>query len=98
MKSGLFASIVHIPQHPAPYPLELAERLIRMFSFAGDTVLDPFTGTGTTNLAAALWGRHSIGLDVDKQYIDFAYHRITKETRGLCRSTYVTVGQKAALE
>ena len=39
--------------HPAPYPLELAERLIRMFSFVGDTVLDPFMGTGTTNVAAA---------------------------------------------
>ena len=39
-------------QHPAPYPLELAERLVRMFSFVGDTVLDPFAGSGTTSLAA----------------------------------------------
>ena len=43
--------------HPAPYPLQLAERLIRMFSFVGDRVLDPFMGTGTTNVAAAKWGR-----------------------------------------
>ena len=42
--------------HPAPYSLELAERLIRMFSFVGDTVLDPFLGTGTTSVAAARWG------------------------------------------
>jgi DNA modification methylase len=48
-------------QHPAPFPPALAERLIRMFSFVGDTVLDPFMGTGTTNLAAGLWGRNSIG-------------------------------------
>jgi len=45
-------------QHPAPYPLELAERLVRMFSFVGDTVLDPFMGTGTTSVAAARWGRN----------------------------------------
>jgi hypothetical protein len=41
--------------HPAPYPEGLAERLIRMFSFVGDTVLDPFMGTGTTAVAAAKW-------------------------------------------
>ena len=43
--------------HPAPYPNELAERLVRMFSFVGDTVLDPFMGTGTTTVAAAMWGK-----------------------------------------
>jgi DNA modification methylase len=53
-------------QHPAPYPMELAERLVRMFSFVGDTVLDPFSGTGTTSLAAAKWGRNSIGVEIDK--------------------------------
>ena len=42
------------PKHPAPYPVEFAERLVRMFSFVGDTVLDPFMGTGTTNLAGAV--------------------------------------------
>jgi len=42
-------------QHPAPFPLSLATRLVRMFSFVGDTVLDPFMGTATTNLAAAQW-------------------------------------------
>ncbi len=53
-------------EHPAPYPTELAERLIRMFSFVGDTVLDPFLGTGTTTVAAAKWGRNSIGFEVDQ--------------------------------
>jgi len=52
--------------HPAPYPIELAERLVRMFSFVGDTVLDPFMGTGTTALAAGLWGRNSIGVEIEK--------------------------------
>ena len=67
-------------QHPAPYPLELAERLVRMFSFVGDTVLDPFMGTGTTNIAAARWGRNSIGVEVDPAYFDMAARRIEADT------------------
>ena len=62
--------------HPAPYPLELAERLIRMFSFVGDTVLDPFLGTGTTTLAAARNGRNSIGYEIDGNYLSYARKRI----------------------
>ena len=62
--------------HPAPYPLELAERLIRMFSFVGDTVLDPFLGTGTTTLAAARNGRNSIGYEIDATYLAYARKRI----------------------
>jgi len=69
--------------HPAPFPLELAERLIRMFSFVGDTVLDPFMGTGTTNLAAARWGRHSIGVEVDPHYFEYARTRLDNATQGL---------------
>ena len=66
--------------HPAPYPLQLAERLIRMFSFVGDTVLDPFMGTGTTNVAAAKWGRNSIGVEVDPKYFEMSAKRIDRET------------------
>jgi DNA modification methylase len=66
--------------HPAPYPLQLAERLIRMFSFVGDTVLDPFMGTGTTNIAAAKWGRNSVGVEVDPRYFDMAVKRLDAET------------------
>lgn len=69
--------------HPAPYPIELAERLIRMFSFVGDTVLDPFLGTGTTTVAAAKWGRNSIGFEVDSHYFRLAHKRITEETSSL---------------
>ncbi|HTF42198.1 MAG TPA: site-specific DNA-methyltransferase, partial [Propionibacteriaceae bacterium] len=65
-------------QHPAPFPLDLAERLVRMFSFVGDTVLDPFMGTGTTSLAAARWGRHSVGVEVDPHYFDLASERLTE--------------------
>jgi modification methylase len=70
-------------QHPAPYPLELAERLVRMFSFVGDTVLDPFMGTGTTTVAAAKWGRNSIGFEVDRHYYKMAQKRISEETSSL---------------
>ena len=59
-------------KHPAPFPLKLAERLIRMFSFVGDTVLDPFMGTGTSSVAAAMIGRHSIGVEVEPSYFDIA--------------------------
>ena len=69
--------------HPAPFPLELAERLVRMFSFAGDTVLDPFMGTATTNVAAAKWGRNSIGVEVDPHYFDMSCNRFSQETQSL---------------
>mgnify|MGYP001243365798 CR=1 FL=1 len=64
------------PQHPAPFPLALAERLVRMFSFVGDTVLDPFAGTGTTNLAALAWGRSSLGVELVPAYLDAAAARL----------------------
>lgn len=70
-------------QHPAPYPEELAERLIRMFSFVGDTVLDPFLGTGTTSVAAAKWGRNTIGVEVDPRYLEMAHDRLKRETSSL---------------
>ncbi len=69
--------------HPAPYPEELAERLIRMFSFVGDTVLDPFMGTGTTTVAAAKWGRNSIGVEIDPHYFSMAEKRIRQATASL---------------
>jgi modification methylase len=70
-------------RHPAPYPLELAERLIRMFSFVGDTVLDPFLGTGTTSLAAQRHGRNSIGYELDEDYFQLAATQINHATRSL---------------
>jgi DNA modification methylase len=77
------------PQHPAPYPLEFAERLIRMFSFVGDTVLDPFMGTGTTNLACARWGRNSVGIELDSKYFDIAKQRVAAHGADLYFSSTV---------
>jgi site-specific DNA-methyltransferase (adenine-specific) len=67
--------------HPAPYPVELAERLIKMFSFAGDTVLDPFAGTGSTSQAAIISGRNSIANEIEAAYVEIARQRITKTAR-----------------
>ena len=75
--SGLTGASTRL--HPAPYPVELAERLVRMFSFVGDTVLDPFLGTGTTTVAAAKTGRNSIGFEVDEHYFEMAHKRIANE-------------------
>ena len=68
--------------HPAPYPIEVAERLIRMFSFVGDTVLDPFWGSGTTTMAAMRCGRSSIGYEIDAKYVADARKRVAKAGRG----------------
>ncbi len=67
-------------EHPAPFPLELAYRLVRMFSFVGDTVVDPFCGTGTTMVAALKTGRNSIGIDIDPEYCKMAEDRLRKES------------------
>jgi modification methylase len=65
--------------HPAPYPPELAYRLVRMFSFSGDTVLDPFMGTGTTLLVAASCGRNGIGVEIDDSYYRKAKARLESQ-------------------
>lgn len=83
-----FQQIWNIPgastkNHPAPFPLELALRLVRMFSFTGDTVLDPFCGTGTTMIAALRTGRNSIGVEIDPEYCRMAARYLKAETSDL---------------
>lgn len=79
-------------EHPAPYPQELANRLVRMFSFVGDTVLDPFTGTGTTLAAAATAGRNAIGTEIDPAYAKMAKARLSELGDLFSRTTVETVG------
>ncbi|RWF57822.1 MAG: site-specific DNA-methyltransferase [Mesorhizobium sp.] len=62
--------------HPAPFPIEVPRRLIRMFSFAGDTVVDPFGGTGTTVLAALETGRNSISVEIEPNYVNLIDKRL----------------------
>lgn len=83
--------------HPAPFPLELATRLVRMFSFSGDTVLDPFCGSGTTMVAALRSGRSSIGVDIDPDYCKMAARYLKAESADLF-SQIQLLFEKAAVE
>jgi site-specific DNA-methyltransferase (adenine-specific) len=65
--------------HPAPFPVELPRRCIKLFSYVGDTVLDPFLGSGTTLVASYLNNRIGIGVDFDEKYCKIAIERLTKE-------------------
>lgn len=65
--------------HPAPFPVELPTRLIELYSFKGDIVLDPFMGSGTTAIAAEKTNRQWVGYDISQEYIDIAYYRLYQE-------------------
>ena len=72
--------------HPAPFPVEVAYRLVRMFSFVGDTVLDPFMGTASTLVAASRCDRNSIGVEIDSGYFRQAQARMNAEVATLIDS------------
>lgn len=65
--------------HPAPFPVELPEQLIRLYTFAGDLVLDPFMGSGSALVAAARLGRRYVGYDLDPDYVELARRRVAEE-------------------
>jgi len=67
--------------HPAPFPIELPRRCIKLFSFIGDTVLDPFLGSGSTLIASYLHNRKGVGVDIDKDYCDIALRRLQQEAK-----------------
>jgi len=69
--------------HPASFPLQIPYRLIKMFSYIGDTVLDPFLGSGTTTLAAIMLHRNSIGYEIEPTFIKMVEDRIEKAAEGL---------------
>lgn len=80
-------SVWHIPPesarrvgHPAPFPVALVERLIHLYTFEGDVVLDPFMGSGSTAIAAIKTGRRFVGYEVDSQYVRLCRERIARET------------------
>jgi site-specific DNA-methyltransferase (adenine-specific) len=68
--------------HPAPFPVELPRRLIELYTFAGDLVLDPFLGSGTTAVAAVQTGRHYVGYETDPSYAALAQKRIATARAG----------------
>src|SRR5690606_32563182 len=67
--------------HPAPFPVELPQRLIDLYTYQGDVVLDPFMGSGTTAVAAVRTGRHFLGYDTDEAYVRAARERVEAEQR-----------------
>lgn len=69
--------------HPAPFPKELPYRCIKLFSYIGDVVFDPFAGSGTTLIVAQNNQRKAIGIEIDKDYCELAKLRVTKETEAL---------------
>lgn len=62
--------------HPAPFPIELPRRLIQLYTFEGDIVLDPFCGSGSTPIAAIKAGRNYIGYDIKEEYVELSEKRI----------------------
>lgn len=62
--------------HPAPFPIELPRRCIKLFSFVGDIILDPFVGSGTTLIASSMLDRYGIGIEIDKKYCELAKMRL----------------------
>jgi DNA modification methylase len=82
-------------QHPAPFSYQDVARLIRFFSKAGETILDPFVGVGSTLKAAALEGRRGIGIELNKKYAELSQLRLETELNGdagVCRDQKVILG------
>ncbi len=79
------------PAHPQSFPIEMAARLIRMFSYAGDTVLDPFVGSGTTNLAAMAHGRSSIGVEIEPAHFHSLNARVGAASAARLESSEIVI-------
>jgi site-specific DNA-methyltransferase (adenine-specific) len=69
--------------HPAPFPVDLPRRLVELFTYRDDVVLDPFLGSGSTAVAAVRTGRHYLGYDLDPAYVSLAEERVTAERRAV---------------
>jgi modification methylase len=81
-------------KHLAMFPEELPKRLIKMFAFVGDTVLDPFTGSGTTPLAAKNLGRNSIGYEINEEFIPIIKDKLNISQKDITGTTYEFTKQK----
>ena len=82
--------------HPAPFPVELPRRLIELFTYRGDLVLDPFVGSGSTAVAAVRTGRHFVGYDTEEGYVATARRRIDEERRRRAESPTAGAGPATA--
>jgi DNA modification methylase len=82
--------------HPAPFPVELPARLINLYTYRGDLVLDPFVGSGTTAVAAVRSGRHFAGYDLDESYIELAEARVREERQRVATFSSGRAAQRPA--
>jgi site-specific DNA-methyltransferase (adenine-specific) len=82
--------------HPAPFPVELPQRLIELYTYEGDLVVDPFMGSGSTAVAAVRAGRHYVGFDTDPAYVQAAKARIDAERETLTAGAGPTIHQQRA--
>ena len=80
--------------HPAPFPLELATRLVKMFSFSEDVVVDPFCGSGTTLLAALTLNRRCIGVETEELYCQYTLNRIQRMGDAIYPIQYIDVSHE----
>jgi len=74
--------------HPVPFPIELPHRCIKLFSYVGDTILDPFMGSGTTLLAADKLNRRSTGIEIDREYCKIAWNKIKQQHEMLSKNHF----------
>ncbi len=81
--------------HPAPFPIELPEQLIRLYTYEGDLVLDPFMGSGSALVAASRLGRRYVGYDLDERYVEIARRRVAEEGQPIERSEIELEGKTA---
>ena len=65
--------------HPAPFPIELPQKFINLYTYKNDLILDPFLGSGTTAIAAKLLERNFVGYEIEEEYIEIAKNRLKKE-------------------
>lgn len=84
--------------HIAMFPEELPRRLIKMFSFVGETVLDPFAGSGTTNLASKNLGRNSVGFEINPEFIPIVKEKLEVNQKDINETTYEFIKQKYVLD
>src|SRR6266487_1824002 len=83
--------------HIAMFPEELPRRLIKMFSFVGDTVLDPFAGSGTTNLTAKNLSRNSIGYEINSEFIPIIKQKLHVNQKDILETSYEFVKQEESI-